>query len=498
MTYRTNYIFLGTVGLVFVHFVILLLTNLPESIGLAIVRRNVLRVPHDIYPGYSIKKFGLETGTGSHVYRLLPNEYSSYFTVLNSGLLMSTANLSTLVDHPVSLLVREDVPESNLSTTYTLQLYVLDSHAMLTFPAETMDGKVLENQPVGTQVRGLGLLRPSSDPDRLLKYEIVSGDGKGLFHVSKNETTGGIQLFTTAELDREEKKEYLLVVKAYDCVGVDSAMTKVKIQVENENDNSPVFEQAEYHWQVRNYTSYSPLNHFRIVGTVKAIDGDGDHVSYRLSSGSHPFVVVPQTGEILLVNPPEVAEYELEVEAHDRRSSVLSSNTPAKVFIKVVPEEVTGGNASLLPLSESSDEGMMVIVLEGDNEPEVGNELGEEEPVYQHRITKRRVTRAVRPTVRKEFLESEAQSEGRVVFELKKEVEFESFKIRDENPWVTVEPNGAVRVKKKWDYEELGQEKTIDFWVMITNPGTNSGKSGLVISVYPYTHNFKFQGLVSI
>ena len=53
------------------------------------------------------------------------------------------------------------------------------------------------------------------------------------------------------------------------------------------------------------------------------------------------------------------------------------------------------------------------------------------------------------------------------------ESEHETFRIRDENPWVTVEPNGAVRVKKKWDYEELGREKTIDFWVIITNTGTS-------------------------
>ena len=27
-------------------------------------------------------------------------------------------------------------------------------------------------------------------------------------------------------------------------------------------------------------------------------------------------------------------------------------------------------------------------------------------------------------------------------------------------------------MKKKWDYEELGREKTIDFWVIITNSGS--------------------------
>ena len=76
-----------------------------------------------------------------------------------------------------------------------------------------------------------------------------------------------------------------------------------------------------------------------------------------------------------------------------------------------------------------------------------------------------------RPTKRTEFTEADGQVEGKIVFQLEKESEHETFKIRDENPWVTVEPSGAVRVKKRWDYEELGREKTIDFWVIITNSG---------------------------
>ena len=79
----------------------------------------------------------------------------------------------------------------------------------------------------------------------------------------------------------------------------------------------------------------------------------------------------------------------------------------------------------------------------------------------------------MRPTKRIEFTEADGEPEGKIVFQLEKESEHETFRIRDENPWVTVEPNGAVRVKKKWDYEELGREKTIDFWVIITNTGTS-------------------------
>lgn len=95
------------------------------------------------------------------------------------------------------------------------------------------------------------------------------------------------------------------------------------------------------------------------------------------------------------------------------------------------------------------------------------------ESQHKHTRQKRRVTRAVRPTKRIEFAESDGDTEGRNVFQLEKETERETFKIRDDNPWVTVETNGAVRVKKKWDYEELGPEKTIDFWVIISNQGHN-------------------------
>ena len=100
------------------------------------------------------------------------------------------------------------------------------------------------------------------------------------------------------------------------------------------------------------------------------------------------------------------------------------------------------------------------------------NEVLPQNITEAHSRVKRRVTRAVRPTKRNDFTEADGEPEGKIVFSLEKESEHETFKIRDENPWVTVEPNGAVRVKKKWDYEELGREKTIDFWVIITNSGS--------------------------
>jgi hypothetical protein len=144
---------------------------------------------------------------------------------------------------------------------------------------------------------------------------------------------------------------------------------------------------------------------------------------------------VPQTGEVMLVDPQAL---------------------PAQLTILA--------KEKAFPSRQSKIQALLDII----NEDEILDDNNSLEP---HSRPKRRATRAVRPTKRTEFTEADGQVEGKIVFQLEKESQHETFKIRDENPWVTVEPNGAVRVKKRWDYEELGREKTIDFWVIITNSG---------------------------
>jgi len=343
---------------------------------------------------------------------------------------------------------------------------------MLSFPKDTYGGHILENAPVGTPVTLSEQIRPTNDSTRKLKYEIIGGDGKSFFHVISNSSENGmVQLLATKEMDRESKKEYHLIVKAYDLLGVDSAITKFIITVDDENDNNPLFEQNLYRWAIPTNTT-----RFSSVGQVHATDADGDHVSYRLVTKNPTFVIVPQTGEVLLISTPLDQSYQLEVTAHDVRKPTRFASQPATILIEVGSPEYL---ESMLAQSEN-DEGVVVVILdedESDSDTEFdGEEYGRQRGPAYHRISKRRVTRAVRPTLRKEFTEAEGQPEGRVIFMLTKDEEYETFKIREENPWVTVEPSGAVRVKKRWDYEELGPEKTIDFWVTITNAGVPTGK----------------------
>ncbi|XP_037905049.1 neural-cadherin isoform X5 [Hermetia illucens] len=437
-----------------------------------------LVLPHDTYPGFSIKKFStIPVANASNVdnlnglnYRLLETGFSKFFTVLEDGMVMTTADLSPLVNRPVNLVVVEETPNS--TATHKLQLYIMNRNDMLRFPGASLDvaGEVKENKPSGTKVRGVPLLQANSAHQlNSIKYTIIDGNIDDAFALQQTGTEdrkksitvragdqSGVYLVTNKPLDKETKADYDISVQASDEDELDKAISRIAISIVDENDNRPVFSDNEYKFSVAgskikdlngNYTV--AWQRFTSIGKVEAKDADGDKVAYKLITPSNTVIIVPQTGELMLVDEPEKPELLLEVEAHDLRIPSLSSAKPAKVLIEfVAPEPVP-------------------VIMQLTDHDAINQ--------HSHRRDKRRVTRAVRPTKRIEFTEADGDVEGKSVFQLEKETDRETFKIRDENPWVTVEPNGAVRVKKKWDYEELGPEKTIDFWVIITNMGHNAG-----------------------
>jgi hypothetical protein len=93
--------------------------------------------------------------------------------------------------------------------------------------------------------------------------------------------------------------------------------------------------------------------------------------------------------------------------------------------------------------------------------------------VFQPTVSLIRHKRSVRPTKSYEYKESDGAVQGMIVFQLDKKHAQEVYKIETPNRWVNVDTSGAVKVKESWDYEQLGKEKTIDFWVYATGPHLN-------------------------
>ncbi|CAB3231012.1 unnamed protein product [Arctia plantaginis] len=420
------------------------------ALNVVLQARAFTLLPHDVRPGHAVQHF-----IGNHSrYTLLDPEFTSYFTLLDDGLLMTTADLTPLLNLPINLAVLEQTPYS--SSAHSIHLLVMDRRQMLHFSTPNgLIGEIPENSPPGTVVylqpiRAMAVLDVGP-----LAYKIIRGNENSVFslrekgksvnnpEVKSVVTEGDVEMIAMKTLDTEEKSFYELVVQATDIHGANKANLNIRIDVTNENDHEPIFDEQYYYFAVNGTTDENGPNgtahweRFSTIGQVQAYDADGDRIYYSLQTPTNLAVIVPQTGELILVGEPDGHETELKVIAHDTGSPPLKSQ-PVRVFLEFVIRD-----HRTLPVL--------------------------------HR-EKRRVTRAVRPTKRIEFTEADGEVEGRAVFTLEKETDRETFKIRDENPWVTVEPSGVVKVKKKWDYEELGPEKTIDFWVTITNAG-NGGKS---------------------
>lgn len=416
-------------------------------------------VPHDVYPGFAIARLG----AGDVAYRLLESELSPFFALVENGLLITVGNISHLADSDASLVLLEDRPEGG-TVQRPLRIRVLDGATRLRFDAPSYAGRVLEHSPVGTVVDGLEFVTASRTPG-VVDYSIVAGNEDDLFRVEDAvvNATRGVRLAVAADrLDREIRDAYTLQVRAADSRGVDAAAAVFRVTVLDLNDHAPMFDREDYYVRIMMDTP-----RFTPIAQVKAYDADGDRVLYRMTSRSSAFFVVPKTGEVFLIGEPQPKSYHLEVTARDDRTPSRTAAKPAQLHV-----EVSTGIVPAAPqptIYESNH-----LNLDGLLEPEplVGRppaSVTTERGLEPHARQKRHVKRSVRPTKTVEHRETDGSKEGQVVFTLENETGREKFQLRDDNPWVVVDTNGAVRVRKKWDYEELGPEKSIDFWVTITN-----------------------------
>lgn len=233
--------------------------------------RHIGIVPHDVYPGYIVQTFQEQNPQHYNVYHLLKTEYSSYFSILNNGQLMTVSKLTPLINKQIKLVVVEEIPNGNIS--HVLKLHVMNTRKMLRFSRDAYEGgTILENQPPYTRVIGLPSiyvvgegLHPNSDSYPVLKHRIIEGNEDEAFvlkHVNTEISQNGshvnsYKILSKKTFDREEKSHYNLTIQVTDAKGLDKITAKVFIEVLDENDNSPVFKTPIYTYFVGNFRRYS-------------------------------------------------------------------------------------------------------------------------------------------------------------------------------------------------------------------------------------------------
>lgn len=236
--------------------------------------RRVGYVAHDVYPGYVVQTFRDQNAaaTDAAEYRLIDTEYSSYFSVLRNGQLMTVTKLTPLINKQIKLIVVEERPNGNV--THVLRLHVIRGDKVLRFSRPVYEGgTILENQPAFTRVIGLPDIYVigegvhsnggggGGDVGPMIKHRIVDGnddDGFALKLTSTELSQNGsyvhsFKLLSKKTFDRERKKSYALIIQVTDAKGVDKASARVYIKVLDENDNNPVFKQPIYEFYVGNF-----------------------------------------------------------------------------------------------------------------------------------------------------------------------------------------------------------------------------------------------------
>ncbi|KAG9344074.1 hypothetical protein JZ751_012554 [Albula glossodonta] len=223
-------------------------------------------------------------------------------------------------------------PPLNGSTTISVTVLDVNDNAP-EFGSPEYQAKVSEGSSIGTKVAKLSAHDPDEGSNAQVRYDIISGNGKGLFRLDW--LTGVVEV--NRSLDYEEDTKFTLTVQASDGNNDQSggsrnvAFAVLYISVLDENDNSPYFAFSTVNCSV---TENQPA--FSLACTVHAIDRDAGpygQLAYSIlspcfldyGSGSpdrkEAFSVDPLTGDI---HTRQTFDYEREreycflVEARDR------------------------------------------------------------------------------------------------------------------------------------------------------------------------------------
>jgi hypothetical protein len=139
-----------------------------------------------------------------------------------------------------------------------------------------------------------------ADTASVIQYTITDGNIDDAFYIENQFSAGIIRV--KKRLDYENIREYVLTVRASD--SLHEAVTKVKINIQNVNDEVPIFEPMN-----SNTTILEESIPNECIFWVKAYDPDiGDrrvpqNISFFILNGKEHFSVGPEDGCVRVIKP---------------------------------------------------------------------------------------------------------------------------------------------------------------------------------------------------
>ncbi|KAF6716279.1 Protocadherin-16 [Oryzias melastigma] len=298
------------------------------------------RVSYRIQSGNSAGRFSLSPNTGSlSILKALDREEQEVFNIT---------------------IVAEDHGVPQLSTSQVLCVQVIDvNDEAPMFQQAEFGTQVMENKGPGTTVLKVTATDRDQGSNGHITYGGVTEDGFVI-----NPLTGVIT--TTRELDAEQQNHYVLTVYARDGgLPPNFAKAVVRVEVEDVNDNPPVFAKMWYGLEV-------PENQAAVeLCFIKATDpdsGPGGELEYKIAAGDPDgdFQLHSRTGALSTsrgLDREKRPKYTLEVVAVDKGSPALSATATVEVKVLDINDNspVFSRNSYAVEVSEDAAEGYQVL-----------------------------------------------------------------------------------------------------------------------------------------
>jgi len=232
-----------------------------------------------------------------------------------------------------TVMLEEKRPSTKITVSEVI-VDVLDVNDEIPTFHQTYKGTIKENSPFGTQVNigppPIQAVDNDAGNNSVVHY-FLSGEGHEKFSILPT----GVVLFNPKEsnqvLDREQKARYDLKVTAVDSGNL-SSTTSLTIDIEDENDNPPIFEHGPLFVLLPEIAKPGSK-----VVQVKAVDADepgpNSKIQYYITSGGKSDIRIDrQTGEVFVVGTLKPGSiYFLNVSAVD--GAGLASKTNVNITV---------------------------------------------------------------------------------------------------------------------------------------------------------------------
>lgn len=271
-------------------------------------------------------------------YSITSGNVGNVFTIdPDQGIIRIARELDLAVASEYILLVKAS-DHGSFPLTNTVPVHVMITmadNAPPRFTKREFAAEIYENQPVGTYVINVEARSTSS-----LQFEIVGGNTDDSFFV--NPSTGVI--ITKNRVDYEKTKFFNLSICATNMAG-STAKTNVIVHILDKNDNVPKFLQAMYFGEISEGASIGSLilTNSSTPLVIRADDADSELnalLNYDIVEELPRkfFHIDSSTGAIrtvMVLDHEKIPEFTFHVKVSDLGKPKLSSETTAKVVIKV-------------------------------------------------------------------------------------------------------------------------------------------------------------------